>query len=874
MKIEREFDMKTTSRLILSVLLAIVLTSLPLLENFQPLSYAYAQEDVESDEPVKIDGLFEEKPAVIPDEQVNFTLTVGNSCSYSTIALAIAAANDGDLILLEGGRTFNENNLVITDDIAIEGGYAGCASGSTAPTTVDGTSTSFVFEVGSASVTLRNLIITGGNTTNGGGVRALSLSSVTLDHTKVENNVAINGGGLYIGTDSTITLTNDSDIRLNAAILNGGGARVWGTLIAYDWNSTIYNNQAPNGGGLSVPGGEVDFAGSHIQNNQATDAFGVGGGIHVFDEGSVSLLNSSNIMGNSAYNGGGIFADNATLELAAVVHSNSALNAGGGIYLDNASGLVANNTYIGYVFSNPSSGRNTAINGGGLYVNANSTVNFNGVMVNNHAAEDGGAIHMSSTSGNVEINSTDIAGNTGRDGGGALVDGGNLLLTGPLRIETNTASRYGGAIAVRNSGAASIRASDGKIEILENQALGGGGAFFTNNVNTFILYATSSYALEIYLNTGGYFGGAGFADNTGYFDIYGQVEIHDNTAAIGGAFLLVGGSRIWFDDYATITSRLYNNIAQAGGAVYAINSPAVRFDGAVIGSELGGNQATVGSGGAIYLLNSNLDAENTVFLNNQAAEHGGAIYAEGSTLNIDTNLSTPALAAALAELESEARSGSSIQASACNPLVKECSAFAGNIADSDANNAGLGGAIYLTESTMTLSQTHLHHNSAYYGGAIFQTGSSSASTVSNSLLHHNSVTYALGAGIRRSAGNFTLSHVTITDNSGGAGFSGQATSASNTIAWESGIAGFTLPPLSYACNIDSGGNAGPNIDPLFVNPAAGQDYHLRSGSPAIDVCPTGGAVDIQNRPRPFGEGYDIGAYEFSGHTLYLPLLLR
>ena len=96
--------MKTISRLILAVLLAIVLTNVPLLENFQPLSYAYAQEDVESDEPVKIDGFYQEPQAEKPDPKINATLTVGNACSYSSIALAITAAGNGDLILLEGGR--------------------------------------------------------------------------------------------------------------------------------------------------------------------------------------------------------------------------------------------------------------------------------------------------------------------------------------------------------------------------------------------------------------------------------------------------------------------------------------------------------------------------------------------------------------------------------------------------------------------------------------------------------------------------------------------------------------------------------------------------------------------------------------------------
>ncbi len=53
------------------------------------------------------------------------------------------------------------------------------------------------------------------------------------------------------------------------------------------------------------------------------------------------------------------------------------------------------------------------------------------------------------------------------------------------------------------------------------------------------------------------------------------------------------------------------------------------------------------------------------------------------------------------------------------------------------------------------------------------------------------------------------------------------------------------------------------VDPLFINPS-NDNYHLQSGSPAID---TGDQIpeviiDIEGTSRPQGNGYDIGAYEF------------
>jgi hypothetical protein len=55
-------------------------------------------------------------------------------------------------------------------------------------------------------------------------------------------------------------------------------------------------------------------------------------------------------------------------------------------------------------------------------------------------------------------------------------------------------------------------------------------------------------------------------------------------------------------------------------------------------------------------------------------------------------------------------------------------------------------------------------------------------------------------------------------------------------------------------------------DPRFVDPAAG-DLRLLAGSAAIDVIDPASAlplVDLRGVPRPRGDGYDLGAFEFSG----------
>jgi len=52
---------------------------------------------------------------------------------------------------------------------------------------------------------------------------------------------------------------------------------------------------------------------------------------------------------------------------------------------------------------------------------------------------------------------------------------------------------------------------------------------------------------------------------------------------------------------------------------------------------------------------------------------------------------------------------------------------------------------------------------------------------------------------------------------------------------------------------------------ILGNPGGG-DFHLILGSPAIgkgtDLSATGFATDISGNPRPQGDAWDIGAYEF------------
>ena len=100
----------------------------------------------------------------------------------------------------------------------------------------------------------------------------------------------------------------------------------------------------------------------------------------------------------------------------------------------------------------------------------------------------------------------------------------------------------------------------------------------------------------------------------------------------------------------------------------------------------------------------------------------------------------------------------------------------------------------------------------------------------------------------------------------------------NSIVWGNtapdDMLGLGTFSVSYS-DIEGGwtGTGNINADPLFVDAANG-DYRLGVGSPCIDKGTSTGtpAVDIEGTPRDAAP--DMGAYEWTGFRVFLPLTLR
>ena len=301
-------------------------------------------------------------------------------------AINQANANPGaDTITFSSSVTgtigLTSGTLLITDDLDIQGPGAAALtvdgsgisvpltggrhhggkgengkSGGSATNGVPGTGTS-VFTVGSGSPP-------GGNATQ----QAQASFTVSISGLTISGGTSTDGGGIYAyDTDLTVS---QCVVSGNTATDLGGGIAVRGysaSLLLTD--STVSNNTAFLGGGVGTTSAAITIQRSTIANNTATtSSYYGGGGIMVHnDNNNMLTVTDSTISGNSSsYNGGGIMVRHTAANISnSTVTGNTAANYGGGLYF--------HGVYSGTTVTNSTITGNQASYGGGLSTSYSSS---------------------------------------------------------------------------------------------------------------------------------------------------------------------------------------------------------------------------------------------------------------------------------------------------------------------------------------------------------------------------------------------------------------------------------------------------------------------------------------------------------------------
>ena len=372
-------------------------------------------------------------------------------------------------------------------------------------------------------------------------------------------------------TNATGTVATNGTVHIAQGTYNESGITINTnmTITGENQDNTIINGQQ-SGNSIFIIADGITF---NINNLKLTNSTAMGNGGAIYNEGNLTVINST-------------------------LTNNTATNYGGAIYNDG--GLtVTNCTLTG----------NTASNGGAItnFFKGSLAVTST-TLTGNSATCNGGSIN---NYGSLTVTDSTFAGNTAASYGGAIENYGTLTLTNST-LTGNSAAYTGGAIFNAMMGTSTVT----NCTLTGNTATIYGGAIYNGGSST-VTVTNSTLKNNTVINDGGAI----------YND--GNVTVTNSTLTGNNA---TNGGAIFNEGYITVTnSTLTGNNATNGGAIY--NNYYVTLT--VTNCTLTGNSAT--NGGAIYNRNNQVTVVRFSSIVNNSASLGSAIYDEYGVIDAKYN---------------------------------------------------------------------------------------------------------------------------------------------------------------------------------------------------------------------------------------------
>lgn len=434
-------------------------------------------------------------------------------------------------------------------------------SGDSAETTIldaEGAAYHVIFCDRVTDLTIEGFTIRGGRANGasgfdsiGAGILCVRNSTPTIRDNVLRGNESDHGGGAIYCTDSSVTL-EDNAVEDNTSHGGGGAANCYlGSPRIL--NNTITGNWAAScGGGLCCSQGSPTIEGNLISGNTSQGELFAGGGIYCQDC-TGSIRNNTVIENLSSDSGGGIawWGSGAVTVEGNTVSDNVSNGRGGGLYFNSAVGAIVKDNTI----------------------------------ENNSSDDVGGGIFCDGTSATIEGNA--IVGNSSGGAGGAIM---LWALAGPFTIADNT--------------------------IEENTASAQGGGIFC--LESFGAVTGNAITDNVAGSDGG-----GISCHGGLVDMEDNTVERNKTTAPGFG---TGGGGISLNGCSpTIQNNMidYNDGSSSGGGIFCAwySSPRIQLN------EISYNHAAYG--GAVFVdLLSTPTIENNTMTGNVADKQGNDVYYE------------------------------------------------------------------------------------------------------------------------------------------------------------------------------------------------------------------------------------------------------